>query len=100
MTWALLASLLVVLGLGVLVYLVVKRLLPKLGVKVGRRVRVLETSYLGPRKAVHLLQVGSQRFLIGSTRETITMLSEVTLAFLEDDESRDTPKETGQRDDA
>ena len=84
MTWVLLASLLVVLVLGALVFLVVKRLLPKLGVKVGRRIRVVETSYLGPRKAVHLLQVGSQRFLIGSTRERITMLSEVTLAFLDE----------------
>jgi flagellar biogenesis protein FliO len=87
MTWALLASLLVVLVLGALVFVVFKRLLPRLGVKVGRRIRVLETSYLGSRKAVHLLQVGSQRFLIGSTRDRITMLSEVTLAFLEDEQA-------------
>jgi len=100
MTWTLLASLLVVLVLGLLVYGVVKRLLPKLGVKVGRRVRVLETSYLGPRKAIHLLQVGSQRFLIGSTRERITMLSEVTLAFLDDEDSRRALRETGEQEDA
>ena len=96
MTWALLASLLVVLVLGVLVFVVVKRLLQRLGVKVGRRIQVLETSYLGPRKAVHLLQVGSQRFLIGSTRERITMLSEVTLALLDEDDPSAKDSDAGE----
>jgi len=83
--WALMASVLVILVLGGVAMIVVRRVLPKLGVTSSRRVRVLETTHLGARKAVHLLQVGSQRFLIGSTRERITHLAEVTMAFLDED---------------
>jgi flagellar biogenesis protein FliO len=38
----------------------------------------VETTHLGPRKGIHLIQVGTRRLLIASTDETITMLAEVT----------------------
>jgi len=79
--WMMVASVLIVLVLGGVLFFVLKRLLPKLGVNVNKRVRVLETTYLGPKKAVHLLEVGSQRYLVGSSRERISMLAEVTPAF-------------------
>ncbi len=55
-----------------------KRLLGRLTNLTGKRIRVLETVYLGPRKAVHLLDLDGRRFLIGSTNETITRIAELT----------------------
>ncbi|NQT03593.1 MAG: flagellar biosynthetic protein FliO, partial [Planctomycetes bacterium] len=44
----------------------------------GKEIRIAETVHLGPRKAVHLLEVGGRRFLIGSTNENITRLADLT----------------------
>lgn len=58
-----------------------KRLLPRVGMHSGKEIRVLETTGLGPRRALHLVQVGSQQLLIGSTSEHITMLTAVNPIF-------------------
>ncbi len=76
-----LLALALVLGLGLGVAWVTKRLLPRLGVNAGKDIRVLETIGLGPRKALHLVQVGSQQLLIGSTPEQISMLTIVKTGF-------------------
>lgn len=65
-----------VLGLGAL-YLS-KRVLPKVANASGKEVRVRETVYLGPRKALHLVEVGHHRLLIGSTNESITALAHLS----------------------
>ncbi|MHC4294568.1 MAG: flagellar biosynthetic protein FliO [Planctomycetota bacterium] len=77
---------LVIVILGVIAIIVVKKVLPRIGVGVpsGKRISTLETVYLGPRKTVHLLQVGRRRILVGSSRDGISMLSDVSGAF--DDE--------------
>jgi len=49
----------------------------------GREVRVIETTCLGPRKALHLVEVGSQRLLIASTNDSVTMLTHVGDTWLE-----------------
>jgi flagellar biogenesis protein FliO len=46
----------------------------------GKNVRVLETVHLGSRKTVHLLRVGSRKYLVGSSRERISLLADVTEA--------------------
>ena len=73
-----LAYLLIILVLGAVGILVVKRLVPRLAPSAGRNVSVLETIHLGPRKSVYLLSVGDRRFLIAGTREKVSMLAEVT----------------------
>jgi len=55
-----------------------KKLLPKFTRLGGKRIEVLETVHLGPRKAIHLIKIGKQSFLIGSTNENITKLADVT----------------------
>ena len=54
----------------------------KFGVRIsnlpGKKIHVIETVSLGPRKAVHLLKIGNQGLLIGSTTESITKLADVT----------------------
>ena len=71
----------VILLLGGVALLVVRKVLPKITRPGGKRISVVETVYLGPRKTVHLLQVGSQRFLVAGSRDGISMLGEVTVAF-------------------
>jgi flagellar biosynthetic protein FliO len=45
----------------------------------GKEIRIAETVHLGPRKAVHLLEIGNRRFLIGSTNENITRLADLEM---------------------
>lgn len=72
--------------LGGACWLVARKFLPRFRQgPVGRRVRVLETTPLNTRQAVHLLEVGTRRILVASTRETVTMLSDVTAGFEESD---------------
>ncbi|MHC4542084.1 MAG: flagellar biosynthetic protein FliO, partial [Planctomycetota bacterium] len=70
-----------VIVLGVAAIYVSKRLLPKITNLPGKEIRIVETAYLGPRKAVHLIEVGKRRFLVGSTNENIRKLAEVTAGF-------------------
>jgi flagellar biosynthetic protein FliO len=67
----------IVMALGVAALYVSKRVLPRAAHAGGREIRVIETTYLGPRKTLHLVEVGSQRLLIASTHESITMLTPV-----------------------
>ena len=60
-----------------------KRFLPKIANMSDKEIRIIETVHLGPRKAVHLLEIGDRRFLIGSTNENITRLADLTSAFTE-----------------
>ena len=81
MMWQMLASALGILFLGVLAILVTKKLLPRLARSGGKRISVLETSHLGPGKHVHLLQIGDKKILVGSSRDGMTRLGDVTDAF-------------------
>ena len=51
----------------------------------GKRIHIIETTHLGQRKTVHLLKVGNQQLLIGSTSDSITKLADVTAALSETD---------------
>lgn len=46
----------------------------------GKLVTVAETIPLGPRKMVHILQVGSRKLLLGSTADSIRFLADITEA--------------------
>jgi flagellar biogenesis protein FliO len=70
-------------GLGVGVLYVSKRLLPKVASVPGKEIRIRETAYLGPRKALHLVEIGNHRLLIGSTSDSITSLADVTDTWLD-----------------
>ena len=82
--WQLASAGLVVLVLGGAAIFVIKKLMPRISRAAGRRVTVLETAYLGPRKAVHLIQVGSRRLLVASTADAVVRLDDVTDAFPDD----------------
>jgi flagellar biosynthetic protein FliO len=67
--------------LGAAAIYVSRRLLPKIARLPGKEIRIVETVHLGPRKAVHLLQIGQRRLLIGSTNENITKLADLSEVF-------------------
>ncbi len=78
--WQMLAYVVVILVIGGAAIVLTKKLRPRIGGR-SQEVSVLETVYLGPRKAIHLVRVGDQRFLLGGSREKISMLAEVSAAF-------------------
>ena len=76
-------SVLFLVALGAGGIYVSKRFLPKITNMSDKEIRIIETVHLGPRKAVHLLEIGERRFLIGSTNENITRLADLTSVFTE-----------------
>lgn len=70
-------AILFVLALLIATIYVSKKYLPKIANLPGREIRVVETIHLGPRKAVHVLEVYNRRFLIGSTNENVTKLADL-----------------------
>jgi len=76
-------SVALVLGLGAAALYLSKKVLPRVTNTVGREIRVLETTCLGPRKALHLVEVGNQRLLIASTSDRVTMLTHVGDTWLD-----------------
>jgi flagellar biogenesis protein FliO len=73
----------VVIGLGVVALYLSKKVLPRATHPAGREIRIIETTCLGPRKALHLVEVGAQRLLIASTSDGVTMLTHLDEAQLE-----------------
>jgi flagellar biogenesis protein FliO len=76
-------SVLFIVALGAAGIYVSKRFLPKITNLSGKEIRITETVHLGSRKAVHLLEIGERRFLIGSTNENITRLADLTSTLTE-----------------
>ena len=70
-------AILFVLALFVVAIYVSKKLLPRITNLSGKEIRIVETIHLGSRKAVHLLEIGNRRFLIGSTNENVTKLADL-----------------------
>ena len=84
-TGRLLLSVFIVFVLGVAAIYLSKKVLPKFTHSTGKKIQVVETVHLGPRKAIHLIKIGSQTLLIGSTNENITKLADVTDQLFEVD---------------
>ena len=82
-------SILLVIALGAVAIYVSRKVLPRFTNLPGKQIHILETHYLGPKKAVHLIEVDNQRLLIGSTNENITLLAELTCALTEHPMQRD-----------
>jgi len=73
----------IVVALGAAAIYVSKKFGTRLTRFTGKEIQIIERTNLGPRKMVHLVKVGKQRLLIGSTNERITMLADVTDALTE-----------------
>jgi len=71
-------ALVLVIALGAAAVFMTKKYLPKIAKLQGKEIRVIETVHLGPRKSVHLIEIGKRRLLIGSTNENIRKLADLT----------------------
>jgi flagellar biogenesis protein FliO len=71
-----------VLGLGGAALYLSRKVLPRMTQRTGKEIHILETACLGPRKALHLVEVGGQRLLIASASDHVTMLTTVNEAWL------------------
>ena len=92
-----LGSLLVVLVVAAGSLLAVRRLMRGSAVGGrGRMVQVLETAGLGKGKAVHLVQVGSRRYLIGAGADNVRLLGDVTDAGVTAAETAGEDDEAGE----
>lgn len=78
-------AVLIVVALGAAAIYISKRYLSRITNLPGKKIHIIETVHLGPRKAVHLLKIGNQQLLIGSTNESITKLTDVIEGFSEMD---------------
>jgi flagellar biosynthetic protein FliO len=67
-----------VVALGIFAFFLSKKLLPGIRNLPGKKIRIIETVYLAPRRSVHLLEIGNRQFLIGSTNENINTLADLT----------------------
>ena len=85
MFFKMMLSVLLVVALGAAAIYISKKFLPRITNPPGKKIRVIETAHIGPRKMVHLLKIGNQQLLIGSTSENITKLADVTDALSEMD---------------
>lgn len=74
-------SVLLVVALGAAAIYTSRKLLPRITNLPGKEIRVVETIHIGPRKTLHLLKVGNQCLLLGSTGDNITKLADVTDAL-------------------
>jgi flagellar biogenesis protein FliO len=88
----LMISIVVLIVIGTAAIYATKKWLPKIGLAKGKNIAVIESVQLAPNRAVHLVQVGSQRFLLGSSNESVRMLADVTLA-LTDESGKDAAHE-------
>ncbi|MBL7152230.1 MAG: flagellar biosynthetic protein FliO [Phycisphaerae bacterium] len=80
-------SVLLVLVLGAAAIYASRRLVGKIANLPGKRIKVVETAHLGPRKAVHLLRIGDRCLLVGSTNDSITKLADLTTDILVQDKA-------------
>jgi flagellar biogenesis protein FliO len=78
MFYKMLLSALLIIALGTGAIYVSKKLLPRISSRPNKKIRVLETTHISPRKGLHLIQVGRRQLLIASTNEAVTMLADVT----------------------
>jgi flagellar biogenesis protein FliO len=75
--WRMMLAVLLVLALGVAAYYVSKKLSGKIINLPNRQIKLVETLYLGSRKALHLIKVGNKSIIIGTTPTTITRIAEL-----------------------
>ncbi len=75
----------IIVALGVAAVLIIKKLLPRIHRSAGKNLSIIETAYISPRSSVHLLRVGTKKYLISRSGDGVSLLAEVTQA-LDDEE--------------
>jgi flagellar biogenesis protein FliO len=88
----------VVLAVGVVGLIVVRKVLPRLGVvpaRGARRMSVLEVLHLGQRRGLYLVRVDGRELLVGDSPSGLSLLTEVEAARQAADDGDAADKEVG-----
>jgi flagellar biosynthetic protein FliO len=75
---SLIKAIVIIAILGAAAIYVSRKVMPRVSAAMGKEIKVLETTALGPRKHLHIVKVGSQKFLLGSSADRITHLADLT----------------------
>lgn len=70
-------SIALVLGLGAIALWLSKKVVPRLSQTRGKHLKLVETLTLGTRAAVHIIEAGDRKLVIGVTGDRITRLAEL-----------------------
>lgn len=91
-------AVLLVVALGIAAIYLSKKFGARITNLPGKKIRVVETVYLGQRKALHLLEISGRQLLIGSTNESITKLTDITGAPKNNKERLGSPEALSEMD--
>jgi flagellar biogenesis protein FliO len=76
--WRMILAILLVLALGVAAYYVSKKVSGKIVNLPNRQIKLVESLYLGSRKALHLIKLGDRSIIIGTTPTAITRIADLS----------------------
>lgn len=76
---------LLIVVLAVLAVVVLKKLVPRIQRSSGKNLLILETTYVAPRSSLHLLRVGTKKYLLSRSGDGLSLLAEVTQALDDED---------------
>jgi flagellar biogenesis protein FliO len=77
MFWRMMLAVLMVLVMGVAAYYMSRRLGGRIINLPSRQIRLVETLYLGSRKALHLIKVGDRSILVATTPTAVTRIADL-----------------------
>ncbi len=75
--WRMMLAILLVLALGIAAYYVSKKVSGKIVNLPNRQIKLVESLYLGSRKALHLIKVGDRSIIVGTTPTAITRIADL-----------------------
>jgi len=76
--WRMMLAILLVLALGIAAYYVSKKVSGRIVNLPNRKIKLVETLYLGSKKSLHLIKVGDRNILVGTTPTTITRIADLS----------------------
>jgi flagellar biosynthetic protein FliO len=76
--WRMMLAILLVLALGVAAYYVSKKVSGKIVNLPNRKIKLVETLYLGSKKSLHLIKVGDRNILVGTTPTNIIRIADLS----------------------
>jgi flagellar biogenesis protein FliO len=79
--WQSLSAILVIIVLGGIALIVVKRWGSRISQARGKKMRLMETFHLGQQKTLILMEVGNQRLLLGVSRDGLRLVADVSAAI-------------------
>jgi flagellar biogenesis protein FliO len=72
--WQSVAAVVVILVVAGVALVLIKRVMPRLGQARGKRLRLVETLYLGPQRSIHIVEADGRCLVVGASRDGVRLL--------------------------